>query len=303
MRILCRRRLPGWRWLRVFFLPDPRCLGDITKRFECCDDSHQKSIEAAAYSEVVSRICIGITTKTTRTNRMHAMDVALTKLLDQSSLRQLKLLDIGASDGTSTLAALIRLKEKCRIDAEAIAMDLYVELSEFKNGVFREYRLNDGYPVLFSIGPFAIQMSSVALGRRPWERAIGFCLSRLKSLTKNMVHRQQWSLLNPSVACEANVRLIQGNAFELRSDFVDGFDIVRASNVLNLDYFTADLIRRGISAAMTYVREGGFLVISRNVKSQIGEIEHGTIWRRRGAIFEVAATVGNGSEVAKYVDA
>ncbi len=307
MRILTRKSLPPWRWLKLFFLVDPRRLDGISSQMSGSISDSEKLKLAKEYSNIVGRICVGITTKTTRIDRMREMDIAITTLIKQTpgsfSNAAIKMLDMGASDGSSTMTALTRLKEECDVDASAIALDLYVELVEYKSGLFCEYRLNDGYPVLLRLGPIGIQLSPIAVARRPVEKLVGKCLSKLGFVGKSTNVQKSWSLLNPIVANSQKVSLQQGNLFEVDNDFVDQFEIVRASNVLNRSYFSDDLIKKGLYVAKQYVKNNGYLIVSRNRKSNEGEIENGTIWQRTDDSFHVATLVGDGSDVSELIDA
>ncbi|MEQ1906343.1 MAG: hypothetical protein ABL888_19325 [Pirellulaceae bacterium] len=228
------------------------------------------------------------------------MDDALLSLLGNSRDGQLKLLDLGASDGISTHRLVERIAQERNQKAEAIALDLYVELAEFTKWPFREYRFNDGYQVLVCVGPFGFQLSPIAVARRPLERILGRWVSKLQFVTSKMTKSRAWSLLNPLIQ-DSSVKLVYGSVFEVTPEYVGAFDIVRASNVLNLGYFSEQMIQVGLQATQKYVKDGGYLVISRNLKSPTGEIEHGTIWRRAGSRFDVVAVVGDGSEISNFV--
>ncbi len=300
MRILLRRQFPKWKILNIFFLPDPRQLDDIKSEYSASTSEPERLACAKRFSEVLSRICIGQTTKSTRIDRMNLMDEALLSLLGNSGGVPFKVLDIGASDGTSTHKLVERITEKFKSKTEAVALDLYVELAEFTKWPFREYRFNDGYQVLICAGPFGFQLSPIAVARRPVEKTVGRWVSKLPFLSNRMKKGRAWSLLNPMIQ-DGTVRLVEGSIFEASAEFIDAFDLVRVSNVLNLGYFSEQLIKLGLQTAQKYVKDGGYLIISRNQKSSGGEIEHGTIWRRTGSRFDVAKVVGNGSEIASYV--
>ena len=51
------------------------------------------------------------------------------------------------------------------------------------------------------------------------------------------------------------------------------------------------------------MKNNGYLIVSRNRKSNEGEIENGTIWQRTGDSFQVATVVGDGSDVSELIDA
>jgi len=71
------------------------------------------------------------------------------------------------------------------------------------------------------------------------------------------------------------------------------FDVIRASNILNLDYFTSDQITFALKNLRRHLCHGGLLVINRTVES----INLFTVFRLESGTFSVVLEHNSGSEI------
>jgi len=83
---------------------------------------------------------------------------------------------------------------------------------------------------------------------------------------------------------------------------VNRFHAVRASNVLNRSYFSGEQIEHALSHLHGYLRDGGWLLVSRSHASGSGEVDHGSIWRKQDGRFVPEHSFGAGAEIAALVD-
>ena len=109
-------------------------------------------------------------------------------------------------------------------------------------------------------------------------------------------------LIHPLTRAEAAITAVEMNCLERKTEFLNSLEAVRASNVLNNDYFTSDQIRTAVSHLHAYLKPGGCLVVSRNNDVAGGEVEHGTVWMRRPRNFERVEDFNDGSEVSGIID-
>ncbi len=110
------------------------------------------------------------------------------------------------------------------------------------------------------------------------------------------------SLVNPLVAADPSVTVLEWDVLRHNPALVDRFDAVRASNVLNHTYFSAEQIGHAVSHLHGYLRNGGWLLVSRSRVSGAGEVDHGSIWRKEGGRFVHQHSFGAGAEIAAQVD-
>ena len=72
--------------------------------------------------------------------------------------------------------------------------------------------------------------------------------------------------------------------------------------MLNHSYFSTEQIERALSHLHGYLRDGGWLLVSRSRVSGSGEVDHGSIWRKDGVRFVREHSFGAGAEIASLVD-
>jgi hypothetical protein len=298
IRVLLRRRMPRAGWLQRVFHPDPDRLADLQRALDrSAGDPTALSNE---FSEVVSSIRVGSTWKLTGSNRLQASAETLARRLGRSHGSTLRFLDVGASDGITTLETVRHLRDACRVAVEAWMLDLYADPHCFEEGILREYRMSDGSPVMLRAGPLGLQLSSLESTRDPLARWIGRRYLARASRPR-MREIANLGLVNPLVRQDGSIQLVRADIQQRCAELVDRFDAVRASNILNLNYFTPAQIQTALFHLHAYVHEGGLLVVSRNHVETDG-IEHGSIWRRRATFFERLEDFGGGSYVAAAVD-
>lgn len=298
IRYLTPRPVSHNSWTRFLTYPDPDALLLLGMR----GDVRDNAVPAEDFSRVVSSIRIGHMHKLTGSKRLCQVDHHLGEQL--SSLRKpaVAFLDVGGSDGVTTLDTVRLLRERLGVEVSACLLELYVRLIRYQRGWIREFRAPDGSPVMVCLGRIGLQLSSLSSSRDPLSRALGAIYMSRDRFRTNMEKSGEISLIHPLAAAEPGIRVLEGDALQRQPELVAGFDAVRATNILNLGYFPAEQIKGAISHLHAYLHEGGFLAISRNKVEKSGEVEHGSIWRRLGPRFVRIADWGNGSEVAALVD-
>jgi hypothetical protein len=181
-------------------------------------------------------------------------------------------------------------------------MDRYVRLERRRDGWLREYSMTDGSPVLLRLGPIGLQLSSVDSTRDPISRWLGGAYLERRKRRGLPKLDLTYPLIHPDVTADERVRIVEWNALEKNLDFGCQFDAIRASNILNENYFSRKEIECILSHLHTYLIPGGWLVVSRNHLEREVESEHGSLWRQTKAGFDRVEDFGSGSYVAHIVD-
>jgi len=109
-------------------------------------------------------------------------------------------------------------------------------------------------------------------------------------------------LVHPLIRNEPAITAMEFDCLVCEATLVDRFLAVRASNVLNRDYFTTPQLHAAVGNIHLYLRDGGCLLVSRNHDEPGGETENGSIWRKTGSRFVHLADFGAGSEIKEMVD-
>lgn len=115
-----------------------------------------------------------------------------------------------------------------------------------------------------------------------------------------MAYSGRIPLVTPGIAREPGIRLLEIDFLAYRSNLVNTFDAIRASNVLNESLFGEAAIRKALSYLPNYLREGGLFLASRNPEEE-PDVENGTVWEKRGGGFAALEDFGTGSELKKWV--
>jgi hypothetical protein len=186
-----------------------------------------------------------------------------------------------------------------------VTSDLNLWLERYRLGPLLEYREPGGDQVLIRIGGWGFR--TVKLNSSQTSKQV-------KHLGKSLYWRI-WSLIGPRMRYAGLISLINPRAKMCRglearvvnclirdSSLIEEFHCVRASNVLNVEYFARDELVVAVSTMHAYLKEGGCLVISRNEGNPGTETEHGTAWIKTGRQFASGRNFGRGSEIKELVN-
>lgn len=301
IRLLYPGPVPTNSWMRFLRHPDPDSLVELAARFGegRYGDAAQLSRD---FSEVVSSIRVGRVHKRTRPNRLEGPTAALSDRLLRTPGRLLEFLDVGASDGITTLEAVHMFEMRLERPARACLLDPFIRLLRYRVGSTVEYRTSDQSPVMVRVGPFGLQLSSLDTTHDPVSRALGRWYLGRTEARDSMKVNATISLVNPLVAAHPRVSVLEWDILHRNPALVSRFHAVRASNVLNPSYFSSAQISQALAHLHAYMMEGGLLLVSRSLDSGSGEVDHGSIWRKEDGRFLHEHTFGRGAEFANLVD-
>jgi hypothetical protein len=100
-------------------------------------------------------------------------------------------------------------------------------------------------------------------------------------------------LVSPRLSRNPNIRVGEE---DLDRAIAGEWDVVRAANILNLGYFSEDVLERMVTNLARAVRPSGLLAICRTLR---GSGNHGSIFQRTDTGLDPLDDVGNGSEIAR----
>jgi hypothetical protein len=207
------------------------------------------------------------------------------------------LLDVGASDGITTLETVELLRDRLGGDVQATLLDQYTSFVRIRRTFLREYRTRDGSPIMLRLGPLALRLNDStavqSLARRFYRACTRF--------RHDSSHCQTVSLVNPLVASDPAIEVVEGDLLVPQPQLVGRFELVRAANVLSALAFTRDEISRAIAHLHNYLRDGGLLLVTRNPHEADPQTERGSLWRKAGERLERLEDFGGGSEIAEIV--
>lgn len=299
IRLLYRAGVDLRSPLRWLLSPDPEFVARIEEAFD--RDGADRASLTLAFARVVSSIRVGHIDKLTWPERLSEANHSLTRFLASRSDDGVCFLDIGGSDGATTLSTVRHLESTLGVTVHATIMDRYTHLERRGAGWIREYRTSDGSPVLVRFGPVGLQLSSLDVTRDPLSRWLGRVWLSRQDRREAMPMTRTIPLVSPA-ARAAHIRVVEWNALQRNADLIGSFDVVRASNVLNESYFSREQIELMLGHLHAYLRKDGLLVVSRTDLDTEDRAEQGSVWRRSGEGFERLHDYGGGSYIAAVVD-
>ena len=156
-----------------------------------------------------------------------------------SQLRQdFLFLDIGASDGITTVETLRTMKRVFGATSRAYAADLNLWLLRYRRGPVVEYRASNGEPIMVRIGPLGLRLSKSRRGAaEPDHNLVGQLYLRLQNFRRSMSSDTRISLMNPISRHEPGLTVIELDCLKREPNLINRISAVRASNILNRDIF------------------------------------------------------------------
>lgn len=270
---------------RSFFFPDPDRSPDAEVATETLFFRHLRLPNG--------------TYKTTYPDRMPDVDAAVARALPTGA--RVHVLDVGVSSGVTTLELADTLVAR-GFTPEVVAVDLSV-LAFLHRVAGVDLLCDPGGHVLQIASPLGVKgrphdpggsLARMALHRvfQGAERVIG---------GPDGVRRgTPVQLVSPRLVRRPGTAVVEHDLAIARADWVERFEVVRAANVLNRDYFDVPTLRRMLAHLGTYVRPHGLLVLCRTHDDT--RTNHASVLRRQaGDTFGVVTRIGDGSEVESLV--
>lgn len=245
------------------------------------------------------------TFKCTWGGRFDQLDGQLVQAVKARGMDVRELLDVGVSSGTTTLDlsdAFTREGFRPSITGTDYAIHAWI------------VPLGKRCAALLSSEGKLLQADLFGRSLQPWRRRLDYLtgmwlvrpvLSRFlggraarKLREGRDVRRVQ--LVSPRIRSHGRITIVEDNVLKPRDAFAGRFDLVRAANVLNENYFAEADLRKAVSNLRGYLKgPGSLLFIVRTLGS--GE-HHGTLFAMgdNGAL-EVVERIGAGSEIEKLL--
>lgn len=293
------------QWCRFFFHANLDRLVELTAKFDRADP------DAAAenqheFTAILQDIRVNDVWKFTSKGRLPETEKAVLRFLETYRPRPgdpgapVQILDVGASDGSTTVDLLQAIRKNGNYNVEITTTDLCNALYRYRKGIVTEYRSSGGHPVLVRIGRLGLRLPDSEYEWNWPATALARWYLSLGGLRAAMTEDLRISLINPSAERDPDIRIEELDCLELRPSLVGRFDLVRASNIITPRYgFEGEKLQRALKNIHAYLRNGGGLIISRNQRHS--EIEHGSTWKKGEQGFIHVGDFGSGSEIRTAV--
>jgi hypothetical protein len=240
------------------------------------------------FRTAMSAINVGDTIKITGANRHPSAD---TLLLEQLDLTNASIVDIGASDGSTSVDLIRKLPA---FKSYAIA-DLYLSVSYVRTRRRLYFFDPQGVCVLVS-GPRFLAWPSISpLVRWLYSRSVAL-------VTRSSSPRQSALLLNPEARelIETDPRVTSAVHDVFHPWPGEHPDVIKVANLLRRLYFNDEAITNGLRALFLSLNEGGHLLVVDNSREP-GVGPRAGLYRRSGDRFSVVGTTGGTPEIQDLV--
>jgi len=243
------------------------------------------------------------TFKTTSPNRLDDLNRFVLPYLQEIAERPLKIMDIAASSGVSTLEWYDSLKSQ-GIDCDVTATDVTVHANHLTFGGSLAMLVDRDQNILhmdvFGIG---IIGRAKRMRRMPvWVvRSAIQTLFKAKRVFGFLPRTERIALLSRRFSQNNYLRMIEDDLSQAnRPEFLRSFHVIRAANILNSAYFSADVLAKMITNAKERLKENGLLLVCRT--EQTG-INNATLFRSTsGGGLQRIARFNHGSEIEPIIE-
>jgi hypothetical protein len=303
LKILWPGALPNDKF-QIIFHPSLDKLLELTENGKYTSIPLEK--RSQEFSAILSHLKIGEFWKRTKKHRLLESGQKLSFLLDSNNYKKINLLDVGASDGITTCDLVNYLSSKYGIKANTYLVDRYCYILRLKHNHIVEYSTTDGQPLMVKIGPFAVMLrQSVFFAQHLpiLHNLLMLLIKRYLNLTNfrgKMRLTGTIPLVNPIVLSLDNTHILEKDIFEFDPALVNSMDVIRASNIITNKHLSDKIIKKALHIFHSYLRQGGFLLISRNLITS--EFETGSIWRKSGQRFNHVTDLTRQSEILDLVN-
>lgn len=246
------------------------------------------------------------TFKKTSPNRFSEVDMHLMSMLDGLSLgREVQILDVGISAGTTTLELAIALQEaavKHRIVATDRSFSAFIVPGPLGSRALLE---PSGHILQYEIFGQPVRSWDRRLDRFTGRSLVNAFLRRsFASVSADFLASGEATkvrLVSPRVQSSSSITLEEDNVLLPNPHYQSRFDFIRAANILNRDYFSEDELREALKNLRAYLTGPGAMMLVIRTDKRDGT-NNGTLFQMsdRGKLIPVAE-YGRGSEVASLV--
>jgi hypothetical protein len=247
----------------------------------------------ALWKYVMESLIINGVYKTTYSNRLHISTQYLNDFYYVKRER-ISFLEVGSSDGSSSFYTHCFLKRN-GIDINTISTDKYTSIFYSKSFFLRYYFTSDNIPFSCIIMNFFYYDL-----RNKSENQHNIIVNKLLSKfykKKYFINRKTISLIHPEIKTDCTFIYETLDVLNINKKFIDKFNVIRCSNLLQLAYFDRKEILMALEVLKMYLNENGLLIITRDVNEELKE--SGVVFQKRSNDLVIIHRFSMESEIEK----
>jgi chemotaxis methyl-accepting protein methylase len=305
IKIICNGPL-AYNWMRHIglFHPSIDYLQRISEKLYDAgmNENHKLCCE---FSSILSDIVIDGAWKKTSYSRLAISNQNLLEVLRSDRVEDIRVLDVGCSDGITTLNLMEYLQRELDARVKATLLDKNMFILRRRRIGTVVYSTSYGKPFFIRMGRIGIKLERL---RGKYGIIFNPIIEYLVSLIRKHAHffsdsnKKRISIISPALEGIQGLTYIEADVFCKEESLLNSFEIVRASNILNREYFSDAQILVAIHNLKQYLKESGLLLISLNIGVGDTEVEVGTIWKMTNGKLVKTRDFGGGSELKAIIE-
>lgn len=261
--------------------------------------AEQDALEAEFFQRV---LLSNGTFKTTAANRLHDLNEFTLPYIRQITESPLKIMDIAASSGVSTVEWYENLRAH-EISCDITATDIVVNASLLSIGSNFALTVDRDQNILHMD---ILGIGLIGRAKRIWKlpiwatRTVVLAIFRATAILGSKPKSQSITLLAKKFYENQSLRMVEDDLLNNdRPDFMNRFHVIRAANILNNAYFASDVIVRMLSHVRQRLKDGGIFIVCRTDQNGVN---NSTIFRAApDGRFVIVNRLGRGSEVEQLI--
>jgi hypothetical protein len=246
----------------------------------------KKNINKTMTEKIFSKLRVGNTFKTTSYNRMKDVNLKLKNYIKKFfSKKKIMLCDIGVSSGQSTLELYNDLKRQKIKYIYGFDKQIYLKVYKIQKLIFLYSSKNNLLMVEYDKHCLRYRYFFVF---KKLEKFIIYLLDFLK------IKYEKSKVLTPNLDTIYKCKFFEQDIFKIEKKYLNQFDVVRVTNLLNYSYFSKTQLKRAIKNINKISKENSIILINRtnNKKNNIA-----SFFRKKNNKFELLEDINGGSEI------
>ena len=230
--VLRSRPVTGRRSAKWLGHADPEGLERLAADYAAGPGEAARARVSAEFSRVLDDLCIDGSWKRTLPRRLHRSESVLCQLLGADSAGQApEVLDLGASDGITTVELLHALRRAGMAGARLRLADLTLTLHRYGAGALVEYRTARGEAVLARLGRLGLRLPRSPRRFDGLATLLARLYLKLTPFRRQLAEAGTISLVNPVACSDLDLEALELDILVRNDALSGGFDGIRASNV------------------------------------------------------------------------
>jgi hypothetical protein len=258
------------------------------------DQQGQSLIEQAFFRGL--RLANG-TYKTTYANRMSELDDYCASLA--TNLSDCRILDVGLSSGVTSAELLDKVLSRTS-SAQLTGVDICLYGRVTRIGPCEVLLDSDGRTLQVAYRNAGRGRPHSPLGSPARFILETFMILAGRAVRLMRIPSREVTLVSRGLATRPDAVLRELSLFVRVPEWIQRFWLVRAANILNIDYFSRDDLGAAIDILIEYVQPGGYLLLNRTI--DVSGENHGSLFQlTRDRSIKVVRRFGKGSEIERMV--